>query len=314
MKNRIILGLLALMLAVGCFGTVRAALADDTIYTEGTLYYKIINESITITGCFGKDEEVEVPNMIAGIPVNTIGTGAFMENEYIKTLKLPDTISKIERDAIREDIYVIYNANTDHPQDYPTDLILGNLDPVTDTPTPEPEPTTQIGNGDGELSDDTPAPATTPAPTEKPTDAGSTQGPTNAPATQKPGTTQPAVTPTPARTPDPGNETPPPNIGEVDVDLTEDDETPAPTEEPVAEVTMEPATAEPAAEASAAPVEGETVTVAPVEPENPVEPEQPVKPAEQPKDLTWLWVTLGGVAVAGGATAGIVAAKKGKKE
>ena len=301
MKKRIILGLLALLLAVGCFGTVRAALADDTIYTEGTLYYKIINESITITGCFSKDEEVEVPNMIAGIPVNTIATGAFMENEYIKTLKLPDTISKIEHDAIREDIYVIYNANTDHPQDYPTDLILGNLDPVTDTPTPEPEPTTQIGSGDGELFDDTPAPATT-------------QNPTNGPATQKPGTTQSAATATPKPTPDPGNETPPPNIGEVDVDLTEDDETPAPTEEPVAEVTMEPATAEPAAEASAAPVEGETVTAAPVEPENPVEPEQPAEPTKQPKNLTWLWVTLGGVAVAGGATAGVVAAKKGKKK
>lgn len=287
------MGLLALLLAVGCFGTVRAALADDTIYTEGTLYYKIINESITITGCFGKEEEVEVPNMIAGIPVNTIGTGAFMENEYIKTLKLPDTISKIEHDAIREDIYVIYNANTDHPQDYPTDLILGNLDPVTDTPTPEPEPTSQIGSGDGELPNDTPAPATT-------------QNPTNGPATQKPGTTQPAVTPTPARTPDPGNETPPPNIGEVDVDLTEDDETPAPTEAPSEEATIAPA-----AEASAAPVEGETATAAP---ENPGKPGTPIDPTKEPKDQTWLWVTLGGIVAAGGVATGIVVAKKGKKK
>jgi hypothetical protein len=117
------------------------------------------------------------------------------------------------------------------------------------------------------------------------------------------------VTPTPARTPDPGNETPPPNIGEVDVDLTEDDETPAPTEAPSEEATIAPA-----AEASAAPVEGETVTAAPVEPENPVEPEQPAEPTKQPKNLTWLWVTLGGVAVAGGATAGVVAAKKAKKK
>ncbi len=232
--------------------------------------------------------------MIAGIPVNTIGTGAFWENEYIKTLKLPDTISKIERDAIREDIYVIYNANTDHPQDYPTDLILGNLDPVTDTPTPEPVVTPEIGSGSEDLPDDTPAP--TEAPTDKPDE------------TQKPGETQRPATATPKPTPDQGDETTPPNIGEVDIDLTEDDETPAPTEAPSEEATIAPA-----AEASAAPVEVETATAAPVKPGNPVEPKQPVKPTEQPKNLTWLWVTLG-VAVAGGATAGIVAAKKAKKK
>lgn len=287
MKKRIILGLLALLLAAGCIGTLRTARADDTIYTEGTLYYKIINESITITGCFGKDEEVTVPAMIAGIPVNTIGTGAFWENEYIKKLNLPDTISKIEKDAIADWIYVIYNANTDHPQDYPTDLILGNLDPVTDTPAPEPETTPQVGSGTDDMPEDTPEP------TEKPAET---------PAeTQKPGTTQSAATATPKPTPDPGNETPPPNIGEVDIDLTEDD-----TPEPGGEATQGPA-----AEATEAPTAAENVTPAPTN--RPAEPEKPAEPTEQPKNLTWLWVTLGVVA-AGGAAAGIAVSKKGKKK
>ena len=30
------------------------AFADDTVYSEGTLYYTINNESVTIVGCFGK--------------------------------------------------------------------------------------------------------------------------------------------------------------------------------------------------------------------------------------------------------------------
>ena len=291
MKNRIILGLLALLLAVGCFGTLRTAQADDTIYTEGTLYYTIINESITIVGCFGKDEEVEVPAMIAGIPVNTIATGAFMENEYIKTLKLPDTISKIERDAIADWIYVIYNANTDHPQDYPTDLILGNLDPVTDTPSPEPVVTPEIGSGSEDLPDDTPAP--TEAPTDKPAE------------TQKPSDAAKA-TATPKPTPDQGDETTPPNIGEVDIDLTEDD-TPEPTGEPTE--APAPETQAPVAEATGVPIVVVNVTPAPTD--KPAEPKEPTEPEQ--KNLTWLWVALGAVA-AGGAATGIVVAKKGKKK
>ena len=141
-----------------------AAFADDTVYTEGTLYYTVANDSITITGCFGKDAEVTVPAMIAGTPVNTIGSGAFTSNEYVRTLYLPDTISKIENGAIADGISVIYNANTDHPQTTPTDLILGRLDPVPAVPgdnpvvvpTEEPAVTPPVGSGTEE--DNTPAP------------------------------------------------------------------------------------------------------------------------------------------------------------
>ncbi len=291
MKRRILLGLLAVLLAVGCFGTVRTALADDTVYTEGTLYYVVENESIKITGCFGRDEEVTVPAMIAGIPVNTIGTGAFWTNQYVKTLKLPDTISKIEKDAIRADIYVIYNANTDHPQDYPTDLILSNVDPdpnatpeateepseqpteqATEPPTPEPtkEPETtpsdggQQGSGSGDI-DDTPTPTPTPKPTEAPTD------------------------------------TPPVDIGEVDIDLTETEE---PTEEPTAAPTdtPEPTTAAPVAEASEKPASTAEPTP---------DPGKPIEP-EQPKKNGWIWAPIG-VAAAGGVAGLIAVLSKAKK-
>ena len=142
MKRKLMLVLLAALLAVGLLGAgVRVARADGTVYTEGTLYYTIANESITIVGCFGRDAEIRVPAMIAGIPVNTIASGAFANNAYVKTVYLPDTISKVESGAFASGIRVVYNANTDHPQDTPTDLILGLLTPATDEPAPTEPPT-----------------------------------------------------------------------------------------------------------------------------------------------------------------------------
>lgn len=191
MKNRIILVLLAGLLAVGLLGTgARVARADDTVYTEGTLYYTITNESITITGCFGKNEEIHVPAMIAGIPVNTIASGAFAENQYVKKVYLPDTISKVEPGAFGDWVKVIYNANTDHPQDTPTDLILSNMDPepieqstTKPTTTQDPgdaTPGTVIGETDVNDDDDE-----TSAPTEAPT-AEPVAEATTAPATAEP--------------------------------------------------------------------------------------------------------------------------------
>ena len=156
--------LLAVMLAVFLLAAITpAAFADDTVYTEGTLHYTISNDSVTIVDCFGKDAEVTVPAMIAGCPVNTIASGAFAENEYVQTLYLPDTITTVEPGAIGGWIHVVYNANTDHPQDTPTDLILGLLEPAPpmddDVETMVPEPVaqdgteTQTGSGSEDLDE-----------------------------------------------------------------------------------------------------------------------------------------------------------------
>ncbi len=168
MKKTVALLLTLLLL----FSLTVTVFADNTIYTEGTLHYIVNNESITIVDCFGKDAEVHVPAMIAGIPVNTIASGAFANNSNIQTLYLPDTISKVEYGAIGDWIRVIYNANTDHPQETPTDLILGNMDPVT-TPEPTPTPGGSTGSGTDDIIDDdpqtTPVPTATPVPTPVPT-------------------------------------------------------------------------------------------------------------------------------------------------
>lgn len=70
------------------------AFADDTVYSEGFLYYVVQDHSITVVGYFGDESEVVIPNFIAGDPVNAIGDNAFADST-VKILYLPDTIMEI---------------------------------------------------------------------------------------------------------------------------------------------------------------------------------------------------------------------------
>lgn len=99
--------LLSLLMALAMTATALAT----TVYTEGALHYTIADESITITGYFGKDAAVTVPASIAGIPVNTIAKGAFTGNDNVKTVDLPDTITAVEEGAFASGITVNYNSN-----------------------------------------------------------------------------------------------------------------------------------------------------------------------------------------------------------
>lgn len=290
MKRKLMRILLAALLAVGLAGvSAPAARADDTVYTEGTLYYTITNESITITGCFGWDAEVHVPAMIAGIPVNTIAAGAFAENENVKTVYLPDTITTVEPGAFGSWVKVIYNANTDHPQDTPTDLILGLLpqpdgEPSPTEPPAEPEPTEPpaeptpaIPEGSATVGDI--EEQATPTPTSAPAQA------TQAPA---------AATATPEPTPDISTET-----GEADLDPDAKQATAAPTEAPKATE---------APQATDAPTEAPKATDAPVKAEPTAEP---APEPEATKSMTVVWVFVG-VVLAGGIAA-LVAARRKRK-
>ena len=68
--------LLSLFMALAMTATALAA----TVYTEGALHYTIADESITITGYFGKDAAVTVPASIAGFPLNSIAMCSFTVN------------------------------------------------------------------------------------------------------------------------------------------------------------------------------------------------------------------------------------------
>lgn len=101
-----ILILLAMVMTV--FIRTDAVCAEDE-YTEGELIYIIENESITITGCFGRNAEVEVPAMIAGMPVSTIAENAFT-SPNIKEIHLPETVMTVREGAISPGIKVVFES------------------------------------------------------------------------------------------------------------------------------------------------------------------------------------------------------------
>lgn len=102
MRTKVLLFMLVVVVFMNSF-TVLA-------YSEGYFKYDIEDGSVIITEYFGKSEEVTVPAMIGGYPVNTIAEGAFQDTT-VKKLMLPDTIMSIEVGAISRDVEVIYDSN-----------------------------------------------------------------------------------------------------------------------------------------------------------------------------------------------------------
>ena len=122
--------LIPLLLALVMALSLTAVASASTVYTEGALYYTIADESITITGYFGRDEVVTVPASIAGIPVNTIAKGAFTGSSAARVVDLPDTITTVEEGAFAAGITVNYNSNIVQP-DEPTQPDDGKKDDTT---------------------------------------------------------------------------------------------------------------------------------------------------------------------------------------
>lgn len=80
-----------------------------TVYTNGYFKYTVEDHSVTIVSYFGTENEVNVPNMIAGNPVNVIGKGAFARNKAVTMIFLPDTIMSVEEGAFSENQKVEYD-------------------------------------------------------------------------------------------------------------------------------------------------------------------------------------------------------------
>lgn len=85
------------------------------VYTYDFFNYTVEGKSVTITGYFGKEEEVTIPSMIVGYPVSKIASGAFKNSKTVGHINLPDTIMEVESGAIKEGITVTYNSNTEEP-------------------------------------------------------------------------------------------------------------------------------------------------------------------------------------------------------
>ena len=140
--------LIPLLLALVMALSLTAVASASTVYTEGALYYTIADESITITGYFGRDEVVTVPASIAGIPVNTIAKGAFTGSSAVRVVDLPDTITTVEEGAFASGITVNYNSNIVQPDD-PTPPDDGKQDDPTKPDDGKKDDTTKPDNSGG---------------------------------------------------------------------------------------------------------------------------------------------------------------------
>lgn len=140
--------LIPLLLALVMALSLTAVASASTVYTEGALYYTIADESITITGYFGRDETVTVPASIAGIPVNTIAKGAFTGSSAVRVVDLPDTITTVEEGAFASGITVNYNSNIVQP-DEPTPPDDGKQDDPTKPDDGKKDDTTKPDNSGG---------------------------------------------------------------------------------------------------------------------------------------------------------------------
>lgn len=140
--------LIPLLLALVMALSLTAVASASTVYTEGALYYTIADESITITGYFGRDEVVTVPASIAGIPVNTIAKGAFTGSSAARVVDLPDTITTVEEGAFASGITVNYNSNIVQP-DEPTPPDDGKQEDPTKPDDGKKDDTTKPDNSGG---------------------------------------------------------------------------------------------------------------------------------------------------------------------
>ena len=113
MRKKIKCLVLVLMLCLGMCGiSINAHAATE--YVEGYLRYTVEDGSVTIAGYNGGESEVTIPSKIAGVPVNTIASGAFSNASAVKKINLPDTIMTIEEGAFAQGQTIVYNSNTDN--------------------------------------------------------------------------------------------------------------------------------------------------------------------------------------------------------
>ena len=61
--------------------------------------YKTVNKLLTLTAYNGNEEEVIIPSKFNGTELEVIGTEAFKDNEWTKSVQLPQTITTIEPNA-----------------------------------------------------------------------------------------------------------------------------------------------------------------------------------------------------------------------
>ncbi|MDO4808578.1 MAG: hypothetical protein Q4A04_01230 [Eubacteriales bacterium] len=130
-----------------------------TVYTEDAFYYTIEDRSITITGYFGDDAVVNVPSMIAGLPVNHIAPYAF-EGTGVTIVNLPETIESVEKSAFDASTQVNYfqREETTRPNlgdDTDPDDASGEVETLPTGPQESTEEETSPAESQGSTEEET---------------------------------------------------------------------------------------------------------------------------------------------------------------
>ena len=90
--KKVLAGALAAVVAVGSLSI--AAFADTNV--SGDYEYEVLDDgTVSITKYLGEDENVVIPDTIAGMTVTVIGERAFGGNDYIVTVEIPDGVTTI---------------------------------------------------------------------------------------------------------------------------------------------------------------------------------------------------------------------------
>lgn len=62
--------------------------------------YSIENNVVIIKGYLGSDTNIIIPDKIEGSKVTTIGEDAFVDNDVIESIEIPDSVTTLEEAAI----------------------------------------------------------------------------------------------------------------------------------------------------------------------------------------------------------------------
>lgn len=63
--------------------------------TGGSLYYEQVHNSVCITRFHGLGSEVQIPQMIEGLPVCTVAKKAFLSKKNLRKVSLPDYVEEV---------------------------------------------------------------------------------------------------------------------------------------------------------------------------------------------------------------------------
>lgn len=142
-KHTILMTVLCLIFI--CLGSVSVSAAEE-YYTEGYFKYTISQKEIILTGYFGSEKEVVIPEKIAELPITTIRKSVFNGNKAIENITVPETVKKVEAGAFMNipKLKMITNQSKDLSFDVPDVVIVKEDFPVyidTDKETEKTEAT-----------------------------------------------------------------------------------------------------------------------------------------------------------------------------